>query len=100
MGGYIDDAAAEREWLKEKVQGWKESVSVLAGVAHKHLQSAYAGLQKSLQQEWSFVQRVTLGVGGAFGPVEEALQEIFVPALFIGLSEGLPGRENTGLPMK
>ena len=57
-------------------------VSVLAGVAHKHLQSAYAVLQKFLQQEWAFVQRVTPGVGEAFGPVEEALREIFVPALF------------------
>ena len=75
-------------------------VSVLAGVAHKHLQSAYAGLQKSLQQEWAFVQRVTPGVRESFGPVEEALREIFVPALFRGLSEGLPKCENTCLPVK
>ena len=75
-------------------------VSVLAGVAHKHPQSAYAGLQKDLQQEWDFVQRVTPGVGEAFGPVEEALREIFVMALFRGLSEGLPTRKNTGLPVK
>ena len=73
---------------------------VLSGVSHKHPQSAYAGLQKSLQQEWDFVQRVTPGVGEAFGQVEEALQEIFVPALFRGLSEGLPKREDTRLPVK
>ena len=46
------------------------------------------------------MQRVTPGVGEAFGPVEEALREIFVPALFRGLSEGLPKRENTRLPVK
>ena len=100
FGGFIGDAAAEREWLKEKVQRWTKSVSVLAGVAHKHPQSAYAGLKKSLQLEWAFVQRVTPGVGEAFGPVEEALREIFVPALFRGLSEGLPERENTCLMVK
>ena len=100
LGGFIGNAAAEREWLKEKVQGWTELVSVLAGVAHKHPQSAYAGLQKSLQQEWDFVKRVTQGVGEAFGPVEEALWGIFVPALFRGLSEVLPERENTRLPVK
>ena len=49
LDGFIGDAAAEQEWLKEKVLGWKEAVSILAGVAHKHLQSAYAGLQNSLQ---------------------------------------------------
>ena len=75
-------------------------MSVLTGVAHKHPQSAYTGLQKSLQQEWAFVQRVTPGVGETFGPVEEALREIFVPELFRGLLEGLPKRENTRLPVK
>ena len=46
------------------------------------------------------MQRVTSGVGEAFGPVEEALREVFVPALFRGLTEGLPTRENTRLPVK
>ena len=82
LGGFLGDAAVEREWLEKKVQGWKELVSILAGVALKHPQSAYAGLQNSLQHELAFVQRVTPGVGEAFGPVEEALQEFFVPALF------------------
>ena len=36
LGGFIGDAEAEQEWLREKVQGWTESVNVLAGVAHKH----------------------------------------------------------------
>ena len=75
-------------------------VSVLAGVAHKHPHSANVGLQKSLQQNWAFVQRVTPGVGEALGPVEEDLREIFVPDLFRGLLEGLPKRENTCLPVK
>ena len=98
--GFIGDADAEREWLREKVQGWTESVNVLAGVAHKQPQSAYAGLQNSLQQEWDFVHRVTLGVGEASVLVEEALREIFVPELFKGLREGVLERENTRLPAK
>ena len=99
LGGFLSNMSAEREWLGKKVQGWKESVAILAGVALKHPQSAYAGLQKSLQQEWAFVQRVTPGVGAAFGLVKEALREVFVPALFRGLTEGLPTRENTRLPV-
>ena len=46
------------------------------------------------------MQRVTPGVGAAFAPVEESLQEFFLPALFWGLIEGLPTRENTRLPVK
>ena len=82
LGGFLGDVSAEREWLGKKIQGWKESVAILAGVSLKHPQSAYAVLQKSLQQEWAFVQRVTPGVGAAFGPIEEALREVLVPVLF------------------
>ena len=74
-------------------------VKVMAGVARKHPQSAYAGLKKSLQQEWAFVKRVTPEVGEAFGPVEEALREIFFPALFEGLRKGVSYREITRLPV-
>ena len=64
----------------------------LSGVTFKHPQSSYAGLQKSLQQEWVFVQRVTLDIRDAFGPVEQALRDAFIPALLQGLGEGTPGR--------
>ena len=50
-------------------------VATLAGVAHQHPQIAYAGLQKSLQHEWSFVQRITLCIGMAFQAVEDELQD-------------------------
>ena len=80
--GFIGDADAERGCIQGKIWGWMDLVKLLAGVAHKHPQSAYAGLQNSFQQDWAFVQRVTPGVGDTFGPVEEALREIFVPALF------------------
>ena len=86
--------------MSRKVEGWAESVETLAGVSRKHPQSAYAGLQKSLQQEWEFVQRVTPGIGNAFGPIEKALQETFLPALFDGLGEGAPERGVTRMTVK
>ena len=46
------------------------------------------------------MQRVTHGVGAAFAPVEEALREVFLPALFREMTEGLPKRENTRLLVK
>ena len=82
LGGFLGDMSAEREWFGKKIQGCKESVAILSGVTLKHPQSAYEGPQKSLQQEWAFVQRVNPGVGTASGPAEEALREVFVPALF------------------
>ena len=50
LGGYIGDREAEGGWLANKMLGWAESVEILSGVSCKHPHSAYAGLQKSLQQ--------------------------------------------------
>ena len=100
LSGFVRERAAEVGWIKDKVEGWVESVRTLAGVARKHPQSAYAGLQKSIQQEWAFVQRVTPGIGDAFGPVEEEIPTAFLPEIFEGVGYGAPGRAITRLPAK
>ena len=86
--------------MAKKVEGWADSVKTLAGVDRKKLQYAYSRLQKSLQQEWEFVQRVTPGIRDSYGLVEKVLQKTFLPALFQGLGEGAPGRGVTRLPAK
>ena len=73
LGGFIEGREAEKRWLADKIMGWAESVETLAGVSRKQLQSAYAGLKKSLRQEWAFLQWVTPGIGNSFGSVEKAL---------------------------
>ena len=92
LGGFVGERETERQWVRTKVEGWVESVKTLAGVARKHPQSAYAGLQKSLQQEWAFVQRVTPGTGEEFGSVEEEIAKVFLLALFEGVRDGDPER--------
>ena len=100
LKGFIREREGEDKWIQAKVEGWEDSVRTLAGVTRKHLQSAYAVLQKSLQQEWAFVQRVTPGIGEEFGPVEEEIAKAFLPALFEGVRDGAPGREITRFPVK
>jgi hypothetical protein len=45
----------------------------MAMVAGTYPQSAYAGMQKSVQAEWTFVQRVVLDVGDKFDTIREAM---------------------------
>ena len=45
-------------------------------------QTAYSGLQRSLQQEWQFLQRVTTNVRDEFLPIRETLRKSFFPSLF------------------
>ena len=75
-------------------------METLAGGSYKRPQSAYAGMEKSLQQEWAFVQRVTPDIEDAFGPVGKALRDTFVPALFQWVGEGTLDRGVTCLPVK
>ena len=81
LGGFIGDREAEKRWLAGNITGWAESVDNITGFSRKNSHSAYAGLHKSIQQEWAFVQRVNPVIGNAFGPVEKALRETFLPAL-------------------
>ena len=49
-------------------------VEVLDRVVRWHPQKDYSGLKKSHHKEWAFIHRVTLYIGEAFLPVEEALE--------------------------
>ena len=100
LGDFIGDRVVEKRWLAGNITGWGDSVETIAWVSQNHLQSVYEGLQKSIHHEWVFMQRVTPGIGNAFGLVEKALQETFVPDLFKGLGEGAPERGVTRLPVK
>ena len=63
-------------------------------------QTAYAGLQKSFQQDLASVQCVTLYIGMEFQPVEDALREAFLLDRLKGDLYPIPVRAVTGLPVK
>ena len=46
------------------------------------------------------MQRITLGIGDAFGPVEEEIATAFLPELFEVVGDGVQGRAITCLPVK
>jgi hypothetical protein len=69
-------------WIQEKNKSWTEAVTELTVGAKSFPQAAFSGLQKSLQQEWQFVQRVREDVGLEFANIEEAISLSFLPALF------------------
>ena len=56
LGGFIGEAAPQEEWVREQTAAWAVAVTTLATVCKRYPQLAYAGLQKSLQQEWQFLQ--------------------------------------------
>jgi hypothetical protein len=82
LGGFIGSGATEAEWIDPKIEHWVEAIKSLSNVAYKYPQTAYAGLTHSLQAEWQYLQRVTPHIDQAFAPVEAAIAQHFLPALF------------------
>jgi len=58
-------------------------------VAPCFLQTAYAGLAKSLQLEWQYLEQVVPEVGEALAPLKEVITNTFLPALIVELEEAI-----------
>jgi hypothetical protein len=87
LGGYIGSKADRELWVQEKVPFRTSAVTDLAFAALSHPQTAFAGLQKSLQHKWHFIQRLIDDIGDCSFDVEAAIAGIFLPALY---GEALP----------
>jgi hypothetical protein len=99
VGGFLGTEEALSQWLEPKIQQWVSGVESLAQVAKRYPQTAYAGLAMSLQQEWQYLQRVVPGCGAAFQPIEDALRDVFIPALLQG-DPAETQREQTSLAVR
>ena len=66
------------------MEAWAHGVRVLAKIARRHPQLAYAGFGMLLQSEWQYLQRTVPRVDTLMGPIEEALRDKFFPSLFGG----------------
>jgi hypothetical protein len=95
LSGFIGNQDPFETWIREKTQHWSEAVTDLASFAKNFPQSAYSGLQKVLQQEWQFVQRVKKDIGMEFTNVERAISQSFLPDIFDN-----PPHSLTCLPVK
>jgi hypothetical protein len=82
VGGFVGSTAMQDRWIKPKVEGWVEGVKSLARAATRYPQSAFAGFTQSLQSEWQYLSRCVPGVGKHLQPVEDAIREYLIPALF------------------
>ena len=100
LGSFIGADGERGSWLEPKIQRWVEGVKAMGRVAGRYPQAAYAGMTKSLQCEWQYLQRVLPGVSDAFKPVEEALVTHFLPSLLgqDAVPKGL--RERLRLPVR
>ena len=75
-------------------------MKALGGIATRFPQTAYAGLVKALQNEWTYLQRVTTGSGSLYAPIENEITKDFLPALLGQATIGQTMRNQTALAVK
>ena len=97
LGGFLGQTTDKDAWLAAKTDQWTHQIHCLSAACERFPQSAFCGMQKSLQMQWQFVQRVVECPPSAFAAVETAMADIFLPELFQCQP---PDRALTALPFK
>lgn len=97
LGGFVGESAKAIDWLYDKTSKWETSINRLTATCQDYPQSAYCAMQKSLQMQWQFLQRVFQCDPDAFANIESAIANKFLPALF---GSTPPSRMVTTLPVK
>jgi hypothetical protein len=84
LGGYIGCDTGKALYMEKKVKHWNGCIEKLTEIAKSQPQAAFSALTKSLQCEWNYYQRVIPDCESFFQPLETALKEKFIPAVFDG----------------
>merc|ERR1711865_1078029 len=63
LGGFVGSTSLRDAHVEAKISDWVYAIERLALVAkHRRSQSAFSGLTKVLQHQWTYLQRVTPGI--------------------------------------
>ncbi len=81
VGRYLGSQEAHNQWIQPQIQQWVRGMEHIAQVAPQFPQMAFAGLTKSLQLEWQYLQQVIPRTSPVLTPIKEAIATTFLPAL-------------------
>ena len=73
LGGFIGDRESTKQFLDNKITGWVNNLLKLSKAAESQPQAAFAALSKSMQFEWSYLQRILPSCEEAFTPIWNTL---------------------------
>ena len=81
IGAVLGTEEFREEFVKVKVQKWKNDVHELSAIAKEEPQAALCAYNVGLCQRWKFLQRTVEGISHLFQPLEDEINESFIPAL-------------------
>ena len=73
LGGFIGDHDSTKAFMQKKIMELTNSVFKLSKVAESQPQAAFSTLEKSLQFEWSYIQRILPNFDDEYVPIQDAV---------------------------
>ena len=82
LGGFIGSDLDKKAWLEQKISFWSQAIKKISDIAaKKDPQAAFIAVSKSLQNEWSYIQRVVNTNDEAFLSLKDAICTNFLPQI-------------------
>ena len=81
LGAAIGSMAFRDEFVSEKVKRWCKEVELLSQVALSHPHAAFAAYIHGQASKWAYISRTIPGIGHLLEPLEQVIQEKFIPTL-------------------
>ena len=81
LGAAIGSEEFKQAYVREKVATWVQGVDQLTTVAETQPHAAYAAFTHGLASKWTFLTRIVPDTGDLFQPLEDAIQQCFLPTL-------------------
>ena len=82
LGGVIGDQPGSVAFIEGRVSEWLAVIEKLVLIAETQPQLSYSAYTRSVQSQWTYLQRVTPGCSSLFASVEDAIVGQLLPALF------------------
>ena len=82
LGGVIGNETGSVNYVKDCVSEWVRILERLIVIAETQPQLSYSAYTRSIQSQWTYLQRVTPDCSEPFGPVEMVIKEKLLPTLF------------------
>ena len=79
LGGVIGDQSGIVSFVSDKVSSWIKNVELLSEIGISQPQAAYCAFTRSLQSEWTFLQRVVLDCSQLFIGLQDVISNVFIP---------------------
>ena len=81
LGAVIGSESSRNDFVTGKVKKWVKDIEVLSKIGINEPQVALSAFTKGICHRWSFIQRTIPDIKDLFEPLEEAIREIFIPAI-------------------